>query len=139
MAYTTVTGTTFEYAKYSGTTLGSYSSVAGLETLPDLGADRAMVETTTMSDTIRTFLPGLKETGGALEYGFIYETGSQNTNFRALKDLESEPKVGIRVTLPDSTKITYDAAVNVKINAMNIGEAVKFTCGTYIQSDMSIS
>ena len=138
MAYTITKGTTFEYATYTGSTIGTYSAVAGLQTLPDLGGDAELVDVTTLANANRCYVPGVRDLG-TLEYGFVYETGSSGTNFRTLKALESAPKVGIRITLPDSTKFTYDAAINVKLNGAGVNDAIAFTCATIVQSDITMA
>ncbi|GHV09303.1 hypothetical protein FACS1894217_13280 [Clostridia bacterium] len=62
---------------------GAYSKLIDIKDFPDLGGAPEMLETTTLSDKMQTYIPGIQSLD-ALEFTANYTL----TDFQTLKDLE---------------------------------------------------
>jgi len=130
-------GIKFSVAEYTGTTLGSYSEVANLQSIPSLGGDIEKVDVTTLANEARQYIEGIKDYGD-LEFKFLYDNSSATSNYRVLKDLAGD-KVGVKVELPDTTAFTFDAQLAVSLDEAGVNDALTFTCTALLQSDISVA
>ena len=130
-------GIKFEYAEYSGSTLGSYNEVENLQSIPSLGGENEKVDVTTLADSARHYINGIKDYGD-LDFKFLYDNSAATSNYRKLKSLGSDT-VGVRITLPDTTKFTFDAQLSVALDEAEVNAALTFTCTAALQSDISVA
>lgn len=70
--------------KGTGSGTITYSKLVDIKTFPDIDGSPEMLDTTTLSDGSRTYIPGIKDTGGGLEFQANYT----KTDYSALKALE---------------------------------------------------
>lgn len=76
--------------KGSGTgSTPTYSKLVDIKTHPDMGSAPDMLETTTLSDPMRTYIPGIQGVEGGLEFTANY-TKSDYQTLEALKDTETQ-------------------------------------------------
>ncbi len=68
------------YLMYKATTGGSatFSKLIDIITLPDLGSPPEQIDTTTLSDPMRMYIPGVEDTG-SLEFEVLYDQDSFDT------------------------------------------------------------
>lgn len=71
-----------------GSSGNTYEKLIDIKNFPDLGGEPEKIETTTLSDGARTYIPGIQGTG-ALAFDANY-TKSDFTTLKALKDTEQE-------------------------------------------------
>ena len=138
MAYSITKGTKFSVATYTGSTLGTYDEISGLRNFPSLGGTPDRVDVTTLADGQYHYINGLKNLGD-LNFGFVYETGTSDTNYRDLKALESEDKVSIKIELPDTSTFTFDAQISVSLDAGEVNGALMFTVSCALLSDITLA
>lgn len=69
--------------KGTGTPL-VYSKLIDIKDYPDMIAPPEQLDATTLSDPMRTYIPGIKDTGGALEFTCNYD----ETDFATIQALE---------------------------------------------------
>lgn len=135
MATTASKGLLTKGAKLSYKLLEGFVVLEDLQSIPDLGGDTESVETTTLKSGAKTYIPGLKDYG-ELEFGFLYGSDA-DSSFKALQGLEaSGAQTEFQVELPDGTTIDFTAAVSVKINAIEVGEAMTFAAILALSSEM---
>lgn len=74
------TSTYQTYLMYKATTGGSatFSKLIDIITLPDLGSPPEQIDTTTLSDPMRTYIPGVEDVG-SLEFEVLYDQDSFDT------------------------------------------------------------
>lgn len=70
-----------------GSTGSTYEKLVDIKDFPDLGGAPEMLETTTLSDKMQTYIPGIQSLD-ALEFTANYT----KTDFDKLKELEGEEK-----------------------------------------------
>jgi len=86
MAYTaTITYLSFLMVKGTGST---YTKVVDIKDYPDLLAPRENVETTTLTDGARTYIPGLQNVDGSMDFTANYDMAAVT----ALEALQNEQK-----------------------------------------------
>lgn len=57
----------------------TYTKLIDIKNYPDLRQAPGQLETTTLSDAMKTYIEGLKDSGGALEFGANYTAADFNT------------------------------------------------------------
>lgn len=122
--------TKLEYAVYTGSALGDYTRVEGLQSVPALMPTVSKIDTTVLKDTIRKSIPGLKDFGD-LSFGCLYD----KTEFKAIKALEGE-LCSLKVTLPDGESFTFDCYITAGIDAQDLDNAIKYTITAFLQSEI---
>lgn len=132
-------GIKFSVATYSGSTLGSYTEVANLQSIPALGGGSEKVDVTTLANGIRQYIKGVKDFGD-LGFKFLYDNSGATSNYRVLKGYdEGNTLVGVKVELPDTTAFTFDAYLEVSLDEVGVNDPLTFTCNAMLQSDMTIA
>ena len=112
---------------YAATSSGPHTEIPGLLEGPESGGDPEKIDTTTLTDTVKTSVPGVKDLGD-LTFKFLYDTET----FKTLNELKG--KQSFRVTFPDKMTVTFDAIPNVKMGSAAVNSALTFTVGMSLQS-----
>lgn len=101
MSYTaTITYMSFLMVKST-----TYGKVCDIKDYPDILAAKEQVETTTLTDAARTYIPGIQNVDGSMDFTANYDLTTL-TALDALKDLEKEYAVwfgGTEVSGSDPT------------------------------------
>lgn len=102
---------------------------------PDLGGDTDQVETTTLDNANRTYIPGLKDYGD-FEFEFNYEkTQYQKLDTAAKANEASEWSI----EFPTGESFTFSGVPSVRINGVGIGEVITYTLKISLSSDVTFS
>lgn len=122
---------------YNATTAGTYTVLADLQSIGEIGGDSETVETTRLSNSKHTYIKGLGNFS-SLECKFLYNNTDATDSFRKLKDLDTAGTTAYwQITLPDTTAITFQAQVHVKLGAMEVNGVLTFTAALIISSDIT--
>lgn len=65
--------------KGTGSSTLSWAKLCDIKDFPDLGSTPENLETTTLSDYMKTYIPGLQDVGGALEFTCNYDLATYQT------------------------------------------------------------
>lgn len=120
----------FLMKKGSGST---YSKLVDIKDFPDLGGAPEMLETTTLSDGMQTYIPGIQSLE-ALEFTANYDKTDYQT-LAALKDTESEFAVwfggtesaGVVTPTGSEGKFTFSGKLSVFVVGGGVNEVVDMT------------
>lgn len=91
-----------------------FSAIAGIKSIPDINPEPSNIETTTLDELEwRTYIPGLKDPGGALAFG-ANNTEAFQTDWAALVEAAEEAKesgkaMWFAIIIPGLTKAFYFA------------------------------
>lgn len=139
-------GIKFSVATYTGSTVGTYTQVANLQSIPSLGGAPEKVDVTTLADSAYHYINGIKDYGD-LDFKFLYDNSEATSNYRVLKGYENT-KISIQVELPDAlssgtgthhgTQFTFDAMISVSLDDADVNAALTFTCTAALQSDITV-
>ncbi|MFD1954299.1 phage tail tube protein [Paenibacillus thailandensis] len=124
---------------YTSATVTTPTEIKDMLEVPEMGGDPEQVDVTTLANSVRQYIPGVKDYGD-LAFTFLYDNSSATSNFRILKGLqESGETASFTLEYPDGTKHEFDAQVNVKMGSTAVNGALQFTATFYLQSDIDIT
>ena len=120
----------FLMKKGSGST---YSKLVDIKDFPDLGGAPEMLETTTLSDGMQTYIPGIQSLE-ALEFTANYDKSDYQT-LAALEDTETEFAVwfggaesaGVVTPTGSEGKFTFSGKLSVFVVGGGVNEVVDMT------------
>ena len=111
----------------------AYKKLVDIKDFPDLGGSPEMLETTTLSDKMQTYIPGIQSLD-ALEFTANY-TKADYTSLKALEGEENEYAVWFGGTESDDTvtptgsegKFKFTGALSVYASGGGVNEVVDMT------------
>lgn len=111
----------------------TYTKLIDIKDFPDLGGSPELLETTTLSDKMQTYIPGI-QSNDALEFTANY-TKEDYTTLAALADTEEDYAVWFGgteaqgVITPDGSngKFSFKGTLSVHVNGGGVNEVVDMT------------
>lgn len=111
----------------------TYTKLIDIKDFPDLGGSPELLETTTLSDKMQTYIPGI-QSNDALEFTTNY-TKADYTTLAALADTEADYAVWFGgteaegVVTPDGSngKFSFKGKLSVHVNGGGVNEVVDMT------------
>lgn len=110
----------------------TYSKLIDIKSFPDLGGEPEMLETTTLSDPARTYIPGIKGGSGTMTFSANYTAADYDT-VAALVGTEQDLAIwfgaGSDGTTPDGSagKFEFKGYVDVYVNGGDVNAVVDMT------------
>lgn len=133
MAYSTIN--TKVYQKNSSG--GSYTEIADVMEVPELGGKRDKIDTTNLSDTIKKNIFGVKDLGDA-SFKFYFNNSGATANWRVLKGYDTaNTLVYWKVAYSDGTTAEFTAYVSTTMDSVKASDKYTFTTECAIQSDIT--
>lgn len=130
-------GTSLSYKADKSTS--TYTKLADLQSIPDMGGSADKVEVTTLDDGAKRYIAGIKDYGD-LEFELLYDNSTANSNYRVAKGLEdSGDIIHWEVALPDGTKFDFTGSVATTLNGAGVGDAMTFKVTITLNSDISVT
>jgi len=130
-------GITLAYKKKTGSPT-TFTALAGLKEVPELGIDPEKIENTCLSDIVKQYEYGIGDPGD-LEFKFKYDNSSATSPYRVLRAAETAKEIlEFEETLPDGTKFTWDAQVSVKLGGGGVNGVLEFTLKMALQSNLDV-
>lgn len=111
----------------------TYTKLLDIKSFPDLMGGPNNLETTTLSDEMKTYIPGLKDPGDALEFGANYTAA----DFAAVEALERVEKYYAVWIGASGTPLAPDGS-NGKFSFKGYAYATKNGAGTDEVQDMTV-
>ena len=111
----------------------TYSKLIDIKEFPDIGGDPEMLETTTLSDKMQTFIMGI-QSNEALSFTANY-TKADFTTLQALEGSEADYAIWFGATesggsvTPDGSngKFSFKGELSVHVNGGGVNEVVEMT------------
>ena len=126
-------GTTLSYKLASVMTV-----LPDLQAIPDLGGTVDKIEVTTLADSNKRYIKGLKDFGD-LSFKFLYGNAVTDS-FRILNGLEAAGTVqDWELELPDGTTFTFSGYPTVVIDGFEGANALTFTLNITLNSAMTVT
>lgn len=120
-------------------TKGSYTKLAGLKEVPELGIEPEKVENTTLADKVKKYEFGIGD-AGELEYKFAYDNTSATAPYRVLrKAADDKKKLFFEQAYPDGTKVNFEGQVSVKLGGGGVNSVIEFTLKIALQSELAFT
>ena len=120
-------------------TKGSYTKLAGLKEVPELGIEPEKVENTTLADKVKKYEFGIGDVG-ELEYKFAYDNTTATSPYRVLrKAADDKKKLFFEQAYPDGTKVNFEGQVSVKLGGGGVNSVIEFTLKIALQSELAFT
>lgn len=117
----------------------TYTNLDGLQEVPEIGGKVDKIDVTTLADNSKRYIQGLSDPGD-LAFKFLYSNAGATDAYRTLKGFEmSRALVAFQVSFPDTTKIAFNAYVQVSNDAIKAGDALNFTANLTINSAFTVT
>ncbi len=101
----------------------TYTKLVDIKDFPDLGGAPEMLETTTLSDAMQTYIPGI-QSSDALEFTANYT----KTDYDKIAALDDEQTFAIYLgTAGDAGKFYFKGIASVRVNGGGVNEVVGMT------------
>lgn len=115
----------------------TYTKVAGLQSIPDIGGAPEQLDITTFDDAMMHYMNGLKDVG-SMEFTFLYDKqDNASSNFQTLCGLEDAGSVvSWEIKLPTGTKFHWDGEVAVILSGAGVNEPLHFTANIGVSTDI---
>lgn len=108
-------GTTFKYGSDSA------SKTLAIKSYPEILAKRSALETTTLSDDAKTYIPGIRETPDSLPFTMNYDAAI----FAEINALNGVQKC--ELTFSDGSGFTFDGYLSASNNAGEVNAVAEMT------------
>jgi hypothetical protein len=107
--------------------------------VPELGSTPEKIDVTTLADTSKRYIPGIRDFGD-LVFKFLYDNSGAGANYRVLKGMEDAGTTStFQLRYPDGSTHTFDAIPAVSMDAGTINGALTFSATLMLQSDITVA
>lgn len=124
---------------YSTSGASSYTNIPNLQQVPDLGGAADRVDVTTLADSNRKYINGIKDFG-ELAFTFLYDNSGASSNYRLVRALEDGNTLTyFECAFPDGTKFTFSGYCSTTINSAGVNDAMTFALNIALNSDITVT
>ncbi|MBS5369180.1 MAG: phage tail protein [Coprobacillus cateniformis] len=128
-------GATLEYKTAKETT---YTKLAGLKEIPEMGVEPEKVENTTLEDTIKSYEMGIGDPGD-IAYKFKYDNTDEKSPYRVLRAYEKSGEVlSFKETLKDGTTTSFSGQISLKRTGGGVNGVIEFDLNIALSSALEI-
>ena len=108
--------------------------IEGLKSTAELSESTEKIEVTTLANSNKTYINGLRDFGDSLDYTCVYS----KAEFMAVRAMQDGEKHAVEIMYPDGLKVTLDAFVAVVLSGAEVNSALEFTIQLTPASDVVI-
>lgn len=110
----------------------SYTVLTNLMEIPEIGNGAPeKIETTVLTDNVKTYTAGLGDSGQDLAFKFLYE----KEQFETL--LAMTESTGWKVSMPDGVNATFQGMPSVKFDSASPNNALTYTLTIIVESEIT--
>ena len=99
----------------------SFTELADLQEIPELGGSTESIEITTLADSAHVYTDGIKNYGDSLAFKFLYK----KEQFTTLNGLSGSSEW--KVELPDGATCTFSGTSSVALDGVGVNAALTYT------------
>ena len=112
----------------------SYTTLTNLMEIPEIGNGALeKVETTVLTDNVKTYIAGLGDSGQDLAFKFLYE----KEQFETL--ISMTESTGWKVAMPDGVAATFQGTPSVKFDSASPNNALTYTLTVIVESEIAFA
>lgn len=123
---------------YKASTASSYTNIPDLQECPQLGGAPEKVEVTTLEDSARRYIAGVKEYGD-LAFTFLYDNTASTGAFAIVSALDEDTVYDWEVEFPDGTKFDFSGQCSWAISGGGVNAALTFSLNIALNSDITVA
>lgn len=133
------TGILSEGIKLSYKKGAEFIEIENLQEVPELGGTTDKVEVTTLTDSAKKYINGIKDYGD-LEFTFLYDNSSETANYRVLQGLEASGSITeFKIDFPDETSFAFSASVTTKVAGAKVNDALTFSAAMTLNTKIEVT
>lgn len=147
-ASTTPTSSKWTFLMYKASSNASYSKLVDIKDYSDIGGEREMLETTTLTDDMQHFIPGIIQLdNGSLQFTCNYILGDYNT-LKGLENVEKEYSVWLGGSQAASAstptpngedgKFNFKGQLSVRVTGKGVNEVREMQVSIAPTTDITI-
>ncbi|WP_410495015.1 phage tail tube protein [Cellulosilyticum sp. ST5] len=111
---------------------GTFTDIPDLQEVPEMGGDPEQIDVTTLKDTVKRSIPGVKDLGD-LSFVFLYS----KANYLELNEkLDSKTKYFWKVEFSDGLIMSFEAIPNLKLAGGGVNTALTYSINMSLQSEI---
>ena len=119
---------------YSSGVSESFVTLTNLMEIPEIGNGAPeKIETTTLTDSVKTYTAGLGDSGQDLAFKFLYE----KAQFETLLAMTESCKW--KVAMPDGVTATFSGMPSVRFDAASPNNAITYTLIVIVESAIAFN
>ena len=112
----------------------NYTVLTNLMEIPEIGNGAPeKVETTVLTDNVKTYIAGLGDSGQDLAFKFLYE----KEQFETLIGMTES--TGWKVAMPDGVAATFQGTPSVKFDSASPNNALTYTLTVIVESEIAFA
>lgn len=134
-------GVTLAMVTYSDSPSFTDSDILpNMTSFPDILPAINTIDVTDLSKAQHTYIPGLRDNGGSMEFGFIYSAGLLNKLYTASTagDSGQPARQSFQLTFPDGVTFDFSGYVVPAVDGKGVDEALTIRAVVTIDSDIEI-
>lgn len=113
---------------------GAYTTLTNLQEIPEIGNSAPeKIETTVLTDNVKTYIAGLGDSGQELAFKFLHE----KDQFQTLTGLTGTQDW--KVELPDAITATFKGVPSVKMGGAGTNAALTYTLTITVESEIAFA
>lgn len=125
-------------AEDSSGTAGTYTEIPDLQEIPELGGDPEKIDVTTLADTVKRSIPGVKDLGD-LAFKFLYDKANWLALNNSSTGLKSDTAYWWKVEFSDTLTATFKAIPSLKLGGGGVNAAISYTINMSLQSEITFA
>lgn len=117
----------------------AFVEIENLQEVPELGGTTDKVEVTTLADSAKKYINGIKDYGD-LEFTFLYDNSSATSNYRVLQGLEASGAItDFQIDFPDGTSFAFSASVTTTVAGAKVNDALTFSAAMTLNTKIEVT
>lgn len=113
---------------------GAFTTLTNLQEIPEIGNSAPeKIETTVLTDNVKTYIAGLGDSGQELAFKFLHE----KDQFQTLVGLTGTQDW--KVELPDEIVATFKGVPSVKMGSAGTNAALTYTLTITVESEIAFA
>lgn len=148
-ASTTPTSSKWTFLMYKASSSASYTKLVDIKDYSDIGGEREMLETTTLTDDMQHFIPGIIQLdNGSLQFTCNYIL-SDYQSLKALENTEKEYAVWLGASQAasaseptptgDDGKFTFSGQLSVRVTGKGVNEVREMQVSIAPTTDITLA
>ena len=110
-------------------------TVTGLQSTPEISESKEKLETTTLANSNKTYIDGLKDFGDSLSFTCLY-LKEEFMQVRALADGEGNE---VELKYPDGMTVTFTGSVSTVLSGAEVNSVLTYSIEITPMSDIEIA
>ena len=111
------------------------TKIEGLQSVPEISESQEKLETTTLANSNKTYINGLKDYGDALSFQVLYS----KEEYQAVRAMQDDEMHDVKITYPDGLTVSFQAYIAVVLSSAEVNAVLTFNVEATPASDIAVA